>query len=67
MFGADGHSGKRNVSYEISEAVTTGGVFTGQSKAEKSDVVFVQKDESPTNAKGSGRGWDSIQTAHIST
>ena len=51
VWAADGGSGKSCGGYEIAEAVTTGGKFAGQFQAQVGDVVFVQEDESPTDAE----------------
>lgn len=50
VWAADGSSGKSSGAYEITEAVTTGGKFAGQFQAQIGDVVFVQEDESPSDA-----------------
>ena len=51
VWAADGSSGKSMGGYELSEAVTTGGKFAGQFQAQVGDVVFVQEDESPSDAE----------------
>ena len=51
VWAADGGSGKSCGAYEIAEAITTGGKVAGQFQAQVGDVVFVQKDESPTDAE----------------
>ena len=51
VWAADGGSGKSCGAYEIAEAITTGGKFAGQFQAQVGDVVFVQEDESPTDAE----------------
>ena len=50
LFAAEGSSGKSSAAYEIAEAITTGGKFAGQFQAQVGDVVFIQEDESPSDA-----------------
>ena len=47
----DDGSSKSCGAYEIAEAVTTGGKVAGQFQPQVGDVVFVQEDESPTDAE----------------
>lgn len=50
VFAADGSSSKTSFAYEAAEAITKGSSFAGQFQAQHGAVVFVQCDESPTDA-----------------
>ena len=50
LFAADGGTGKSSVSYELAEAITTGGKFADQFQAKKGTVLFFQLDEGDDEA-----------------
>ncbi|QEY31219.1 hypothetical protein EVJ50_02090 [Synechococcus sp. RSCCF101] len=58
VIAGEGGAGKTALGYLVAEAVTQGEKFAGQFKAEKSPVLIVQVDESPTNALTKWRQMD---------